>query len=905
MAVKGKPLTNSKPINTTISVRRYINKFGVSVNQVLDVVEDFAHYRGQQVSSALAGYRRGERVKLGISLIDLAGRVLPPVPLGEYMTPEWSTAFGVTTYGLTYYDDTVMPSGRYKLQALGLNVSGIRFKDSLLRDERGQPLYSGFMILRGEITPRKKHSGVLLGMTQGPLSLEEPERNALYPYLSLRFAFEENYAVGYRPGGHVEQGLATPPNLAFGEGDVPVFTAPYWASYHSPDLLIEEAAAPKLDAADRLRLAGYASMPNLYENVIGSTVSSSWAQYQRYIKLYRAQGNQAPPRPNRPAIGATTRVLLAHKTPVSSHLGKQNADDVNPLLDAEVPELWARMEPSIKYNATDVKRARLQPGSLVVKTADWEAVDASLTASDRRAAIVDWMGAEGETTQAEAIAQELITYIPTGHYQPLTPSVLNALPTEGTGEDKVYRFDGVEVWGGDTYVNFVDMLTEYPQWDFSAAEYYDYAEALIVPLESKYNTALRQGRSVAANGVYPSAVAYRATGGENLDHLRGGIQLRQREEWNYNPVLLRKETVCRYQPLPADFLPQPVRPCSGYLSQTKTYGQTTDAWRRFLPLDTFDADADSGSINGMVAQFGGVYLLCEHALRALPLSERAAVATDGGTLALGTGRDIGQIETISTTAGLSLPLAVCQTDRAFYFFDVPRARLWRFSQAGLDDLSKRGVLAPVAGLSTTLRAAAKLTTAAALLVHPRTGQLHLSLHGTGLNYAWVYDENADAWEDRRGEAPLHAAVFGPHLLMARPANADVQKLFRAEAGLRGQMWGVPVEARLEFSLAADAPLVMDNVRLLISPAAQSQALTLEYSTEGVGVTVSLNATPPSPTAADARFQGDAWRYPLLGPGYDAARLRGRLLRVKLVVPASPTTLDLRLTEHQTYYRPSP
>jgi len=697
------PLTNSSVTTAVISTSRFT---GETDSYTVD--NDYLNAKGQQVDSNFRGYFRGETYPVGAMAIDRKGNPLFVDPIMDYTTPQQYDNYPNNTLTRKNAD------GKYDLRSMGLRVSGIRIRKENLFDEQGRLNLSGFMVVRGQRTGTIKCQGYLFPTLQSPNCNTSTENDGyIRPMGFPDNLFDINYMNASRGDAHRwRSGMAQCKDkwydFTFGPDPlIPTASAPYVFNFHSPDLLIEETLR-EINGGDKFHHIGQA-----HRAYTKGSIELAGNNLHLYTKNYRsdllqfantALDNQYIQN-GRPQVGSKTRIKYAKR-----HTLKEE-----PLYAKFDPDYYTYDYSAISDNVKKFNDAEpesqcgwlgfQQPNSVIVRCLDWESVDlaestnpSGLDTCSYRA--VNWLQSESNTDTAPR------RWVSTGHYQPITLDVLERAQKEydTNGNVVAYRFDDIEVWGGDAYVNLFDFSRLYPNIDKcekicrnlfgGSGRYYDTACSHILPIESKYNLALRYGRKFAANATNPLKTS---CDGADLQ-FSNGIMPRQSEDWNYNRVLLLHESTQFHFSRLEDVRLTQNRPNGLMWSPVKTYGERYDSYRTKLALDYKDLPGEYGPVVKLLKHFDYVYFIQKKAFGVLLLNTNTFINGDTGEITVASGQVFNGQKYISNKYGTNYPQSIWEAENRFGFVDVLKGEVISFGQEGrnllaednqLDDLIAR------------------------------------------------------------------------------------------------------------------------------------------------------------------------------------------------------------------------
>ncbi len=258
-------------------------------------------------------------------------------------------------------------------------------------------------------------------------------------------------------------------------------------------------------------------------------------------------------------------------------------------------------------------------------------------------------------TEAPSLANSL--YIGTGHYQEINDTVLADILTGGK-----YIFNGIEIFGGDTYIGMFDF--NYLLHDDDEADC-EVNHSFIIPLESRINIDLREGRHIAKDRSWSGVVGN--TG------LRRKVGDNRWSEFNYNDGYSTDNINDYYLPLPNNFDPLNTFDTRLRYSIVKAYGELEDSFRRFAPLDRLDLATEYGAITNIRTKLNRLVYWQRDAVGYVPINERAlSSAALGSPVQLGVGGIFERHDEIITMVGNSNHFGLVESLAGFHWFDALR-----------------------------------------------------------------------------------------------------------------------------------------------------------------------------------------------------------------------------------------
>lgn len=251
------------------------------------------------------------------------------------------------------------------------------------------------------------------------------------------------------------------------------------------------------------------------------------------------------------------------------------------------------------------------------------------------------------------------------HYLKIDSTVLANI-VDGSGN---YILNGIEVYGGDCYVNLYDRVSSmfdehYNSFSTGAATGTgSYSWALIFPVESTINVALREGNHAANVGLYDSSAGIEYDNAGN----------RRDETFRFNEAYLTQNNQIKYDVLPIGFRSVGRFPYMARYSELKFLGERFDNMRVFK-IDHFkNADALHGEINNVRVSFDRLFYWQNKGFGYFPLNERETISSAlGGAVQLGVGGVMERYDTLGKYFGNQHQHGLVETSDGWVWFDMRR-----------------------------------------------------------------------------------------------------------------------------------------------------------------------------------------------------------------------------------------
>lgn len=257
-------------------------------------------------------------------------------------------------------------------------------------------------------------------------------------------------------------------------------------------------------------------------------------------------------------------------------------------------------------------------------------------------------------------------YMSTGHFQKIDAQVkadtLNGTFATGTyaGENK-YTFNNIEVFGGDCYVNLIDLGYGLYNSAFLPADE-SMAYSIWFPCECNVNYNLRRGLKVSNKDMYPSGLMAWQTGA-------GSGPL---EDYSYNLGYNSEGIAFKYPALPNNYRFTGKFEYRLRWAGEKFPGELINSFRTFRVPDYRDVDGNKGQINNVREKDSRLFYWQDHGVGYAPILERQLVGGSalGDATALGVTGVIDRYDVIDTTFGNQHQFGLTETEYGYAWFDM-------------------------------------------------------------------------------------------------------------------------------------------------------------------------------------------------------------------------------------------
>lgn len=737
-------LTHQVP-KTGTTVRQLHNAGGGV--ETYQLANDYVNYKGTQVDHMYSGYWRGETYRYALQLYDVLGLPVFAIHLGDFKFPEqtskaytWTRlkADGTTTSGgaslaeypwpTNNYNDPTLKSPKVWLQdpdplqdtvngisylrIMGLDVSGINLSGVTGR-------VSGFSIVRVDLDSTILAQGMLMPTMADEDSIGKPTTR---PFQGMNQRWYDKTLGNLVPATAVGDVANVDTQSVPKTADFSL--RPNMSTFHAPDYDFDSSYIPVVQSQDRLRLVGGCfSQPDPNPSYILSDPSS------RGFFTYR-KDNTTTIDLTEGGLHSITKYYLTkndfhflgnHTTPYPTYL---NEATITESIFAKIDTVITEYTPGIDlHNSTHFFHGEAQGyyyggtstelrgsskdaiyyvhGNFEPRTSSGVAFNWSPLfyqsyiggAYHLGAFICNYVRVNlspyGGVTESSL---EQSIFYSTGHFQPVNNTTFT------TPVSNIYN--GIEVFGGDCYLDYVGFLRNYPRYQGSGSEDFDVADGCVFPLESKLNHTLRQAPSVGDPqytevGALPKAqfdpvgwsgtpLTTNFTNGLFLDRTTGTSFL---EEFNLNAALLQREQLRWFFSKPVGFSDNNKYPVRWRYTQNKFYGEELDSWRKFLADEYDDINGTYGEIVSSSYLFNQIYSFQESAFGRLRAFDRALLDSSSGSLTTGTGGKLDGIDYISTKYGNQHQFSMVNSGKAVYWIDVDKRKAVRFAGDGKQSIS--------------------------------------------------------------------------------------------------------------------------------------------------------------------------------------------------------------------------
>lgn len=880
------PLTNSAIFqDSTVSIPAYVDESYATVYDSYTVDNDYFTYAGQQIEHLKKGYWRGETYPFGIMLFDRKGIPFYVQNIQDFTFPQQYE--GVSNQ---------LVSGTSDLKVLHPIFSNIVIPYSLLYDQYGRQRVSAFAIVRCIRQPRILCQGILADALYARDAGGDPDEKDLTRPLAIATQFFDTTFKG------TDSRKYDTNDYDMDDAGHEYGNRPFTQVFHSPELsfgfdIYKQTGQTTFGVNDFLQYLG--AVQSIYATVsaVPETVQLAGNNRSFYAKHYQTLIVAC-----HYAVGATSRIANIVKPAIGETIEGYDPDDVALSFynQAQITLF------SVLYFALGC------PASWVIKTKDFKIMEPPLLSGHTtRYALVNYVA---PSSNYYSLPNDKRLYISTGHFQPLSQTVINNVlkrhNSESPQEDDGLIFNSVHVYGGDCIVNMWDFVRLYPKYSFDISAF-DYSLGHIVPIESNLNTWLRRGRSLAKSGIEPNSTA-KGDGTVFPD----GVSQNQPEAFDLNDVLLHQENLQFFPSLPKDItVDQKVFPNRWVYTELKFYGELQDNYRKILANNYQDVIGIYGDISGALLWRNQVYSFQKNGWGRLRINDRSIISAENQqAVTTGAGITIDGLEYFSHLYGTQHIHTLTTTEFAMYWIDVSNRAVMKYNAEGQQILSDTKGLHDWANKVLPYFDNPQISVDGSLYVHLRSVY---DLENNEINFIYannvdrppadipiltgtlVYNENIDTFTDFSGFFSLWATKFGNKFFTNFVEIGS--KIYLQNKGLYGQYY--------------DQLLKDTVITITINPAVGVSKLfdnvVMNINQEGATLLTRVDMITETQTMSMLNFQSfnkQKYRYDnLYSPLWDVTnleRVQGKTCRLTFTFTNDGTTL-VKITSNKTTFRPAP
>jgi len=245
----------------------------------------------------------------------------------------------------------------------------------------------------------------------------------------------------------------------------------------------------------------------------------------------------------------------------------------------------------------------------------------------------------------------------------------------------------VEVYGGDTFVQFYDFQklrrwrseSQSPDSGYTnntSGPAVKHSFSYGIPIESTINTGLRQGYHWAGKDT-ETGFTGKETDGKQLD------------QYIYGNVYSAENDLLIFSARPLDYKETDQHDSRVIYSELKINGDLKDSWRQFKLNNYRDLDAEYGQINKIVRFSDNIFYFQDRGVGMLSINPVAiTTAANQSDIVLGTGEVIQDSKYFSTNVGSKHQRSVLSTNKGLYWIDILNNAAYKITNQGALELSR-------------------------------------------------------------------------------------------------------------------------------------------------------------------------------------------------------------------------
>lgn len=234
----------------------------------------------------------------------------------------------------------------------------------------------------------------------------------------------------------------------------------------------------------------------------------------------------------------------------------------------------------------------------------------------------------------------------------------------------------VKVYGGDTFINYFDLL--YGIFDLTnTVSGFNNQYVYLIPLETSINVALRHDKCVTKDNNPTNNYLMQETAGPHATTMFSGKTYDQQTDlYLYNNVYSKENDVVTYFSKPLNFSNNKTFDTRILSSSVKHVNEEIDSWTSFLATYFIDVDGAYGPINKLVTFDKKIVFFQDKALGWASVNERSLITPDtgGASLSLGKGGILDQYFYVSRHSGSKHQFGVIYSPNGLYYYDATNNR---------------------------------------------------------------------------------------------------------------------------------------------------------------------------------------------------------------------------------------
>lgn len=650
-----------------------IRKYGGEYKYI-DILDDFRDGKGMTADAHIKSYWRDETYRFGLVPVDLWGNDYPVYYIDDVKMPAQSETALNSHDSVATTDDAGLikttTNDVHFMKHLGLEFD-IDFNELVAAIVEFNPeldgitysdlpnYFKGFKIVRA---PRDKQI-VFQGMVRPTWRWEDPGSGNEYISPIMGDGNRDSSGADNRDG-YIEFAASVVRQQNFYE----LFSPDHLLRFNDEQYIPEES--------DQVKVVQYLDDPSRINPTVGTEHTADRNFYSKYVTPATPLSNMTP-------IGTVTNVDPRWT------LDYQEGDTPK-ITQTQWPYVGFGylVDPSLIVTNPFYKRVAVAGKKLMLFTkADETGGDADfinglgyLNQYTFMKPIVNIKKSKSSLyggTSKEALANT--EYINIGHYQPFDSDFMNHLADTSGGKAEGAAI-GMEVWGGDAYVQLFDFnhLIQYGDpstgldvtplglpHGVSPVNAFPFSHSMIFPVESNINIGLREGRHIAkdksySNGVVnPNGIAYGTGAWDKPENLlyNDAYSAEQTGLVNtgaevYKSTALNREHEYRW-------------------SATKRQDERIDSLRQWPVSQVRIADSQSGPITNLLLKYSKLFMIQEQGITYAGVNERGMIPDSlGQIITMGVSNIADYSDSVNKTHGNKYRLGTVEFDGGWLFYDA-------------------------------------------------------------------------------------------------------------------------------------------------------------------------------------------------------------------------------------------
>ena len=642
----------SSEIRACVSINKYTTFGGDPVPDTTLLTSGYWDYKDPAVANKIRGYWNEEKYRLGVLFYDLKGNPFYVRHAGDINTTRQTTKDIVFTES-----DGIGPF--LYLNQTGLKVSGITIPPSLASQ------ISGFSIVRAERDKRVLSQGMLMQTSQSVETLSG--FTVVQPEASVQLGDDQTSVVS--PGFYsflCPDYFVNYPLAAFADGPTSGLTGIEEAYWLEPEDQTT-GGSPRY-----LKCTPYdtSEVETKYFTVAPAEASPIPLRTGTILSQYRVAEKGSTEGFVGSAVHFTNITNVGNNVPADTFCNTgigggtfniapdfRNVGGLKMVMELESDTI-------LDYNSSTVYYYDL--------------------ASGLNKLMVNYVvNNDNQYGGNSAAALAATSYISTGHFQPINPTVL-ADVFDGVN----YVFNDVEVWGGDCFTCLIDY--GYGIYDDSLTKTgsglpaTSFSWGIKYPCQCNSNYYLRTGtpsRKIAPDFMQSNPF------GNGVFYKIGAVT--QLEGFQYNQGYSADGHFVSYPALPLNYSQNNEFKFRIRFGGPKIPGEIVNSFRTYLVNDYKDTDGHGGEINNLRTKDGRTIVWQNAAVDTVPILERQVVtSTDGSPTAIGTGGVVDRFDPLTSYFGNQHQWGLTATEYGFAWFDMRRKAFVTLSYSeGISEVS--------------------------------------------------------------------------------------------------------------------------------------------------------------------------------------------------------------------------